>query len=251
MYKYLFLNYFLKWCLVLTVVMLGACAQLPVRTSLPVEQRPSPNFNERRPNFVIIHHTSNDSAEPALRTLTSPAAEVSSHYLIRRDGGVVYLVDEMARAWHAGDSYWGGNRDLNSSSIGIELDNNGDEHFAEPMMQSLLVLLADLKARYRIPAANFLGHGDVAPGRKTDPSRHFPWKRLADAGFGIWCDPPYPTAPAGADDALLLTALGYDTVRLEAARAAFRRRFLAVENPARLNETERGLLYCLISRKLE
>jgi len=242
---------FFRCSVVAAVTVLGACAQLPARTDLPVERRPSPNFNERRPNFVIIHHTSNDSAEPALHTLTSPAAQVSSHYLIARDGKVIYLVDEMARAWHAGDSYWGGNRDLNSSSIGIELDNNGDEPFAEPMMQSLLALLADLKARYKIPAANFLGHGDVAPGRKTDPSRWFPWKRLAEAGFGIWCEPPYPPVLAGANDTLLLAALGYDVSNLAVALGAFRRHFLGEEGADALDEVNRALLQCLIRRKTE
>jgi N-acetylmuramoyl-L-alanine amidase len=245
------INIFLRWCAVLALVALGACAQLPVRTNLPVEQRPSPNFNERQPNFVIIHHTSNDSAEPALRTLTSPAAQVSSHYLIARDGKIIYLVDEAVRAWHAGESYWGGNRDLNSSSIGIELDNNGNEPFAEPMMQSLLALLADLKARYKIPAANFLAHGDIAPGRKTDPSRWFPWKRLADAGYGVWCEPPFPGAPSGQDDAVLLIAFGYDVSNLEAAVGAFRRRFLAQDSASPLTEYDRALLYCLIMRKTE
>ncbi|HXV10155.1 MAG TPA: N-acetylmuramoyl-L-alanine amidase, partial [Burkholderiales bacterium] len=136
---------------------LPACTQIAPRANVPYEERPSPNFNERRPNYVIIHYTSHDDAERSLSTLTDPMREVSAHYLVARDGTIYYLVDELARAWHAGDSYWGGTRDLNSSSVGIELDNNGEEPFSEPQIESLLKLLADLKVRYKIPAANFLG----------------------------------------------------------------------------------------------
>ncbi len=227
------------------------CAPLPRHSSLPMSEILSPNFNARRPNFVIIHHTSNNTAEDALRTLTSAAKEVSAHYLITRDGKIIYLVDEMARAWHAGDSYWGGNTDLNSSSLGIELDNNGNEPFAEPMMQALLALLADLKARYKIPAANFLGHADVAPGRKTDPSRLFPWKRLAEHGFGLWCEAALAAPPTAVSDVLLLAAFGYDVSNLDAAAAAFRRRFFARDGVGALSGNERALLHCLITRKLD
>lgn len=223
--------------------------ELPAYTSLPVVERRSPNFGVRRPNYVIIHHTADNSAEESLVTLTTPRFEVSSHYLIGRDGRIYYLVDELARAWHAGEAYWGGNTDLNSSSIGIELDNNGKEPFAQPMIDALLLLLADLKARYKIPAANFIGHGDIIPGRKVDPSRFFPWKRLAENGFGVWCDPPYPPPANGAADALLLTALGYDVTNLKAAMAAFKRRFRGVDDETPLTQDDRALLQCLIERR--
>ena len=235
----------------------AACTSLPQRpalpqhTSLPLIEHPSVNFGVRRPNFVIIHHTAGNTAEDSLRTLTDPAKEVSSHYLIGRDGKLYYLVDELARAWHAGDAYWGGSTDLNSASIGIELDNNGKEAFAEPMVDALLLLLEDIKTRYRIPAANFLGHGDIIPGRKVDPSRWFPWQRLAQRGFGLWCEPPYPPAPAGTSDALLLAAFGYDVSNLEAAVGAFRRHFLGEESANALSETDRTLLHCLVMRKMD
>ncbi len=236
-------------CLALAALALAACAPLPQRTSLPVEQRPSSNYDARRPNFVILHHTGSGEAERALRTLTDPLRSVSAHYLVARDGRISSLVDELARAWHAGESYWGGNRDMNSASIGIELDNDGNEPYAEVQIESLLALLADLKERYRIPAANFLGHGDVAPGRKTDPGREFPWKRLADRGFGAWCDPPYPSAPAGLDAATLLGALGYDVSEPDAALGAFKRHFAPNERSRAITEEERALLYCLVLRK--
>lgn len=228
---------------------LAACAPFPQRANVPVEQWPSANYNERRPNFVILHHTSNDAVEPALRTLTDTLREVSAHYLVARDGTIYALVDELARAWHAGESYWAGVGDLNSASIGIELDNDGYEHFAEAQLTALLALLADLKGRYSIPTANFLGHGDVAPGRKVDPGRNFPWRRLAEHGFGQWCDPPYPQAPMGVDDALLLQAFGYDVSDVGAAAAAFKRRFAPADLSESLSSEDRAVLYCLILQR--
>jgi N-acetylmuramoyl-L-alanine amidase len=225
---------------------MAACAPLPPRAGVDVEQRPSPNYNERRPNFVILHHTSNDAVEPALRTLTDRLQKVSAHYLVARDGTIYYLVDELARAWHAGESYWAGQRDLNSSSIGIELDNDGEEAYSEAQLAALLALLADLKSRYAIPAANFLGHGDVAPGRKVDPSRNFPWKWLAERGFGLWCALPYPEVPAGVDDELLLQAFGYDVSDARAAVAAFKRRFVPADPSDAMSDDDRALLYCLV-----
>lgn len=236
-------------CTVLLVLMIVACAPLQERANVPVAQRPSPNFDERRPNFVIFHHTSDDNAEEALRTLTDPVRKVSSHYLVARDGRIYYLVDERARAWHAGESYWGGNRDLNSASIGIELDNDGDEPFADAQIDSLLALLADLRARYGIPAANFIGHGDVAPRRKTDPGRQFPWKKLAERGFGLWCDPPYPPAPPGLDSVTLLSAFGYEVLNPDAAIAAFKRHYVPDDALREMTEQDRALLHCLVVQK--
>lgn len=233
------------------LAVVGCAPLLPPRTSLPVEARPSPNFNERRPNFVILHHTSNDTAARALGTLTDAVRKVSAHYLIGRDGRIYYLVDELARAWHAGESYWGGNSDLNSASIGIELDNNGDEPFAEDQIAALLALLADLKQRYGIPAANFLGHGDVAPGRKVDPSRWFPWLRLAEHGFGVWCAPGASPALPDQDSATLLAAFGYDVSDYFAAVGAFKRHFVPDDLSREMTEQDRALLQCLISRKQE
>ncbi len=237
----------------LLVLALAACAPLPQRAGIPTLWQPSPNVDERRPNFVIIHHTGSDAAERALRTLTSAQSRVSAHYLIGRDGTIYQLADERARAWHAGESYWGGNADLNSSSLGIELDNNGEEPYTEAQIGALLELLGDIKRRYGIPAANFLGHGDVAPRRKTDPNHHFPWRRLAVRGFGLWCDASGIETPAALDPVLALQAFGYDTSNAPAAMAAFRRHFsesIMDAGPATdLTNQERVLLHCLIERK--
>jgi N-acetylmuramoyl-L-alanine amidase len=213
------------------------------------EWLPSPNFDERRPGFVIIHHTSSDTAARAIRILTDPATRVSAHYVIGRDGRLVQLVEERARAWHAGDSRWGGNADINSISIGIELDNTGFEPFAEPQIRALLVLLAELRERYKIPAANYIGHGDVAPGRKVDPSRFFPWKRLAEQGFGLWCEAPAEPAPPAFDAILALQAFGYDVSDPAATATAFRRHFRGEDRSGALDDTERAVLACLLEQK--
>jgi N-acetylmuramoyl-L-alanine amidase len=238
---------------VMLAMALNACSVSPYQTSLAREWIPSPNYNERRPNFVVIHHTSNDTSARALDTLRNPVRELSAHYLIGRDGRLYQLVDELARAWHAGTSYWGGNTDINSSSIGIELDNNGEEPFAEPQIATLLALLADLRERYKIPAANFLGHADVAPRRKADPSRYFPWKRLAAEGFGLWCDPWDPVSPANLDSVGVLQAFGYDVSDPAAAIAAFRRHYAGEQSlrgaRTELSEEELALAQCLVERK--
>lgn len=231
------------------LLVVSACTPLPRHTSLPVDVLPSPNFGERRPGYVVLHHTTNDTAVQAVATLTSRYAQVSAHYLIGRDGRIIYLVDELKRAWHAGDSYWGGNRDLNSSSIGIELDNNGNEPFADAQISALIELLRDLAARWNIPPANVIGHGDIAPGRKVDPSAYFPWRQLALAGFGLWCEPPYPPLQTAADGTLLLAALGYDVTRPAAAVAAFKRHWAPEDRTAELSVDQRALLQCLLDQQ--
>ena len=227
------------------LTLFAACAPIPQRAGIPVKWQASPNFDDRKPNFVILHHTSDDTADQALRTLADPLRSVSAHYLIGRDGTLIQLVDERARAWHAGESRWGADTDLNSASVGIELDNNGREPFGDAQISTLLRLLADIKERYHIPVANFLGHADVAPRRKTDPSRYFPWKTLADHGFGLWCEPPFPEPLAPFDAAAQLRALGYDTDDVAAAVRAFKLHFLPDELSSELTERSRALLHCL------
>lgn len=239
----------------LFAALLAACAPLPPRptgatgtTLAGVRWQPSPNFDQRRPNLVIIHHTSNATSAQALRTLTTPERKVSAHYLIDRDGSIVQLVSEADRAWHAGLSWWGGISDVNSASLGIELDNTGDEPFAEVQIDALLALLADIRQRYPIPVANFIGHGDVAPARKADPSPLFPWARLAAAGFGLWCETPQPPAPSGFDLTLALTALGYDPAAPDAARTAFRHHYLGGDEAPSADQ-ENAVAYCLLQKK--
>jgi N-acetylmuramoyl-L-alanine amidase len=238
------------FCLLSSVLcLLSACTPPAPRFFAQAGMRieTSPNFDARRPNLVVLHHTGNGSLDRALATLTDPARKVSAHYLIGRDGQIVRLVEEKERAWHAGASWWGGNTDLNSSSIGIELDNDGFEPFADAQIDALLALLTDITQRYRIPGANVVGHADVAPGRKADPSERFPWRRLAEHGFGLWCDDPLPPAPDGFDLMLLLAALGYSPADPEASRQAFLRHY-AGGREFLSRETETALAYCLFIR---
>ena len=230
-------------------IAIAACTPLPQRASVPAQWHRSPNFDERRPDFVIIHYTSDARTAQALRTLTDPRRGVSAHYLIGRDGAIYQLVDERARVWHAGESWWGGNIDLNSSSLGIELDNSGAEPFPNAQITALLALLTDIERRYHIPPANFLGHSDIAPKRKVDPGPYFPWRTLAASGFGLWCDVPIAEMPAPVDARLGLQALGYDVSNSEAAIRAFKLHFVPEDRAPVLTDYDRSILNCLLAWK--
>ncbi|WP_370630852.1 N-acetylmuramoyl-L-alanine amidase [Maritimibacter sp. DP1N21-5] len=136
-----------------------------------------------RPTHVVLHYTAMATAEEAIERLCDPTAEVSAHYVICKSGSVTQLVPEGLRAWHAGAGEWDGLSDINSRSIGIELDNDGQGPFAEPLMQSLEGLLARILAAWAIPARNVIGHSDMAPGRKFDPGPFFDWARLEARGL--------------------------------------------------------------------
>ncbi|MDA7964709.1 N-acetylmuramoyl-L-alanine amidase [Ruegeria sp.] len=148
---------------------------------------PSPNFGPRRdgltPSLIVLHYTAMNSAPEALERLCDPAHEVSAHYLIGADGTVWQMVREENRAWHAGAGEWQGQDDINSRSIGIELDNRGDHPFAAPQMAVLETLLADILTRWEIPPTGVIGHSDMAPGRKSDPGPRFDWQRLERQGL--------------------------------------------------------------------
>jgi N-acetylmuramoyl-L-alanine amidase len=137
------------------------------------------------------------------------------------------MLNDYLRAWQAGLSKWGNNSDINSSSIGIELDNNGYESFTIPQMNSLLTLLDTLKTKYKIPQENFIGHGDIAPGRKVDPNWRFPWKLLADCGFGDWYgDTTKVVVPVGFNNYQALRIIGFNIRDTIAAVTSFRRHWL-------------------------
>ncbi len=185
------------------------------------------NFDLRKPNFVIIHHTAQNSCPETLHTFTITQSQVSAHYVICKDGTVHHMLNDYLRAWQAGLSKWGNNSDINSSSIGIELDNNGFEYFTDPQIASLLTLLDTLKVKYKIPQENFIGHGDIAPGRKVDPNWRFPWKLLADHGFGDWYgDTTCVVVPAGFNNYQALRIIGFNIRDSIAAVTSFRRHWL-------------------------
>lgn len=191
----------------------------------------SNNFDPRKPQLIIIHHTNMASFESALQTLQSsnPHGRVSAHYLISRDGEIVQLVEDHQRAWHAGVSRFQQRADLNSSSMGIELDNDGYSTFPEPQIAALLRLLEDLCQRLGIERHQVWAHADVAPARKDDPNVHFPWQRLAKSGFGLWPSDPLAPVAASFDPIQALSQLGYDTKDANKAALAFNRHFLARE----------------------
>jgi len=186
---------------------------------------PSPNFGPRRdgavPSMVVIHYTAMTSAQGALDRLCDPQYEVSAHYLIGRDGQIWQMVDEAQRAWHAGAGSWQGQGDVNSRSIGIELDNAGDHPFSEPLMQSLEALLPGVLARWSITPDAVIGHSDMAPDRKIDPGARFDWPRLAVKGLARVS--PAPRRAAG-DFAALATAAGYPVDEPDATLRALRDR---------------------------
>ncbi|MBC6111840.1 N-acetylmuramoyl-L-alanine amidase [Pedobacter fastidiosus] len=203
----------------------------------------SVNFGIRKPNFVIIHHTAQDSLEQTIKTFHSTRAATSAHYVISRDGKVVHMVNDYLRANHAGVSKWGKDTDLNSSSIGIELDNNGlTDPWPDAQINSLIKLLATLKKTYNIPTANFIGHADIAPGRKNDP-KNFPWKKLADKGFGFWYDDILKNPPVDFNTEMALKYIGYNTTNLPAAIEAFKIHFIQSDITKTLTPVDILVLY--------
>ena len=212
--------------LLLAATALTACNHASPRNPLATWV-PSKNQDLRRPNLIVIHFTEQDSVQQSLDTLRSAnsGGRVSAHYLIGSDGKRYQLVSDERRAWHGGAGSWGTITDINSASIGIELDNDGQSPFAEAQVQSLLVLLEDLCTRLRIPRSQIIGHQDSAPTRKPDPGPLFPWKRLADAGFGRWPAADAPPAPEGFDPWTALRLIGYPLDDRAATVRAFRNHY--------------------------
>lgn len=215
----------------------------------------SPNHDERAApiTMVVIHYTEMQSQQAALERLCDPEAKVSAHYLIGRQGEVVRLVPEEKRAWHAGLSYWRGHRDVNSASIGIELDHPGHLFgygpFPDAQFEALVPLVARIVKRYDIPRANVVGHSDVAPARKIDPGELFPWDRLAEYGLCL----PRPEKLERGDpfdnDAsfyLALERFGYDITDGHKAVEAFQRRWRPGRIDGEIDGEVRAILFHLL-----
>ena len=158
---------------------------------------------------MVLHYTAMRGAEAALQRLCDPAAEVSAHYLIGADGTVWQMVREADRAWHAGAGQWAGQGDINSRSIGIELDNLGCHPFSEPQMAALEALLRGVMARWGIGPAGVIGHSDMAPGRKSDPGPRFDWARLECQGLALAHAPGQGGAAEPARFRALAAKAGY------------------------------------------
>ena len=161
------------------------------------EVRASPNYGERRAgsniDMLVLHYTGMEDAERAVKHLCTPGTDVSSHYVVLENGHIIQCVPESLRAWHAGQSSWAGETDINSCSIGIEIANPGHDYGypAFPLRQiaAVTALCRGIFTRYHIPADRVLAHSDVAPARKRDPGEKFPWRTLHASAIGLWVKP--------------------------------------------------------------
>ena len=216
--------------------------------------RLSPNFNDRKlpVSMVVLHYTEMTPVQTALDRLCDPDAGVSAHYLISEEGEVTLLVPEEKRAWHAGVSYWRGHKDVNSASIGIELDHPGHglgyRPFADAQIEALVPLLHRIVKTHDIPRANIVGHSDVAPARKTDPGELFPWDRLAEYGLatpipGIELGDPFDNDGAFY---LALERYGYDITDGHKAVEAFERRWRPRRISGEIDGELRAILFQLL-----
>jgi N-acetylmuramoyl-L-alanine amidase len=203
---------------------------------LRIVQCPSPNHDARPDgaaiDILVLHYTGMKTGQEALARLCDPKAKVSAHYTVDRDGRVYAHVPEDRRAWHAGVSYWAGERNVNARSIGIEIVNPGHEFgyvpFTETQIASVIELSQGILLRHPITPSRVVAHSDIAPARKEDPGELFPWKLLAENGVGAW---PKPGAPGGdAHIAQALARYGYGMppdvdVPLDKVITAFQRHF--------------------------
>lgn len=216
---------------------------------MQINDRPSPNFNDRKRkvSILVLHYTGMDDAEAAIERLADPDAGVSSHYVVDEDGAIVRMVAEDKRAWHAGAGAWRGESDVNSASVGIEIVNGGHCYglptFPDAQIEAVIALSRAILARWDIPQAGVIGHSDLAPERKLDPGERFPWRYLSRQGVGLWPegvtgDRTVRHGPGrGSGETLarlqgLLRAIGYAepgegdySARTRAVVAAFQRRF--------------------------
>ena len=181
---------------------------------LSIISYPSQNYEKRLDviEYIVIHFTDMQTTQESLDLLcfSHSHQRVSAHFLIDEVGTIFSLVDPIYTAWHAGKSFWKGKKNLNHSSIGIELQYKPykaqgcspypslqkDKNifflgyffpsYEMPQINSLLKLLDFLCDTYKIHRSNVLGHQDIAPCRKIDPGPSFPWKLIAAHGFGHW-----------------------------------------------------------------
>ena len=196
-----------------------------IRSPLAHEFVLSPNIGPRRsriyPDMLILHYTGMVSAAAACAWLCDQASQVSSHYLVDEAGRIIQGVGEDMRAWHAGLSCWQGDADINSRSIGIEIQNPGHalgyRDFPELQMQAVIALCRDIVTRHRIAARHVLAHADVAPDRKIDPGEKFDWRRLHEAGVGHWVAP----APDAESESIKPGDVGAHVLRLQRLLAAY------------------------------
>ncbi|WGR95839.1 N-acetylmuramoyl-L-alanine amidase [Bradyrhizobium sp. ISRA443] len=194
-------------------------------SSIASDVIPSMNFgeraNNRQPDMIVLHYTGMPDVEGAITQLCTPGTEVSAHYIVLEDGRIVQCVPESKRAWHAGVSFWAGEDDINSCSIGVEIVNRGHDwgypDFPLRQIAAVIALCRGIMLRRKVPSHRVLGHSDVAPARKKDPGEKFPWHSLANSGVGHWVQP----VPIVRGDALMLGAISDDVAKMQAAFARY------------------------------
>ena len=184
-------------------------------------------FSERDNNkisFLIVHCC---AFSPQKAVQSFKQCDVSAHYIVSGKGKIYHLVDDKKCAWHAGKSFWNGIESLNKRSIGIELSSPslGQNKYSQSQICALISLLKKLQKKYHIPTQNILGHSDIAPDRKPDPGKAFPWKKLAENGLGLWYEIKDANKIKSDNYDKLLRMIGYDTSNLDAAVCAFCRHY--------------------------
>ena len=186
-----------------------------------------PYFDERNAkiDMIVIHCLAHD-VKGAIESFH--LHQVSSHYLIDENGKIYQFVDDDKRAWHAGKSFWQRKENLNHNSIGIELCSKsfGQEAYPPAQISALIRLCQRLKRKYHIKKERILGHSDIAPTRKADPGKAFPWRYLARHGLGVWYDLKNAKKVEISDEKEFLSQIGYDISDLNAAKWAFIRHFM-------------------------
>ena len=225
-------------------------------SSIASDVIPSPNHGDRNngrvADMILLHYTGMPDVEGAIAQLCTAGTDVSAHYIVLEDGRIVQSVPEAKRAWHAGVSFWAGEEDINSCSIGVEIINRGHDwgypDFPLRQIAAVIALCRGIMLRRNVPSHRVLAHSDIAPARKRDPGEKFPWRILRDSGIGLWVRPapivPGPIFVLGDRDTLveeaqaLLAKFGYGVTRsgyldgvTRDALAAFQRHF----RPARVD----------------
>jgi N-acetylmuramoyl-L-alanine amidase len=194
-------------------------------SSIASDVIPSPNYGDRNkgrlPDMIVLHYTGMPDVEGAIARLCSVGTDVSAHYIVLEDGRIVQCVPEAKRAWHAGLSFWAGEEDINSCSIGIEIINRGHDwgYPDYPLRQTaaVIALCRGIMLRRNVPPQRVLAHSDIAPGRTKDPGEKFPWHSLANSGVGHWVQP----APIVRGETLNLGSTGEEVEGLQQSLARY------------------------------
>jgi N-acetylmuramoyl-L-alanine amidase len=194
-------------------------------TSIASDVISSANYGDRSkgrlPDMIVLHYTGMADVQGAITQLCTAGTDVSAHYIVLEDGRIVQCVPEAKRAWHAGVSSWGGEEDVNSCSIGIEIVNRGHDwgypEFPLRQIAAVIALCRGIMLRRKVPAHRVLAHSDVAPARKKDPGEKFPWHSLANSGVGHWVQP----APIVPGESLKLGNINESVESMQRALARY------------------------------